>query len=143
MTDFTRRQSFAVLAGGGAVIGAAGVGAFGAEPDFARSILHRVIGDFQMPEQEFARFVSDLQSATGTVARAKRTMLRAAAAQDLAPVPNRPFRLAEKLEEYERKVVTNFVTRTNYLRIDSRTEQVAFLGQSDSCISPFAKFDLT
>lgn len=50
-----------------------------------------------------------------------------------------PQRIGREFEEYERRVVTTFVTQTDYLSADPVAQNVRFIG-GEACASPFARF---
>ncbi|MEZ0497952.1 hypothetical protein [Sphingomonas sp. IW22] len=141
MPGLTRRQSIVALAGSGLAAGAFGFGLYGDEQGLVRAILDRVIGPFRMSDDDFTAFFDDLSADSSPVDRAKFTVYRAVSAIGTDELPGEPMRLSERVEVYERKVVTQFITRTDYARIDPRTDPVSFIG-ANPCSSPFAQFDI-
>ncbi|WP_325284193.1 hypothetical protein, partial [Sphingomonas sp.] len=108
--------------------------------DLVRSILNRVVGPFQMSDDDFTAFFDNLAENGSPVDRAKFTVYRAVAAIGADEFPREPTRLGERVDVYERKVVTQFITHTDYARIDPQSDPVSFIG-TNSCSSPFARFD--
>lgn len=143
MRKLTRRQSIAALAGGGVAMGALGIGLYASdEPGLVRSILGRAVGPFDMQEGDFSAFVADLDSEWGWTADAGFALFRLASAADPDVLLSySPSAFRGLFEKYERKVVTNFLTRTDYLQIDPRTRKVSFIGDA-GCRSPYARFEL-
>lgn len=140
MPRLTRRQSIAAVIGGG-VVGLAGLGILGGrETGLIDSILRRAVGPYRMADDQFAAFVADLATPQGAAARAKFALYRAVSATD----PDTLLRLApasigDKYAMYERRVVTNFLTRTDYLTVGS-TGTTTFISEA-ACRNPFAKLD--
>lgn len=140
MPRMTRRQSIAALVGGG-VVGFVGLGFVGGrEAGVIDSILRRVVGPYRMEDDQFAAFVADLATPQGAAGRAKFALYRAVSASD----PNTllryvPGSIGDKYAMYERRVVTNFLTRTDYLTVGP-TGTTTFNSES-ACRNPFAKLD--
>lgn len=145
MRHLTRRQSIAALAGGGLAVGTAGAGLLASdEAGLVQSILHRAVGRFDMPEAQFSAFVSDLGSGREWADSGRFALFRAISATGPdAVLPGGPEKLRDRFETYERTVVTNFLTRTDYAKIDPRKEKVSFIGDAGGCSSPYARFDFT
>lgn len=145
MRSLTRRQSIAALAGGGLAIGTVGVGLLASdETGLVRSILQRSVGRFNMPEAQFSAFVSDLGSGDGWADSGRFTLFRTISSTDPdMMLSHGPAKVRDRFHSYERAVVTNFLTRTDYLKIDPRKENVSFVGDTGACNSPFARFDFT
>lgn len=143
MARLTRRQSLAALIGGGAAVSVLGAGMFGGEANLVRSILSRVIGPFTMSDVDLSSFIADLETKRGTASEAKFALFRALSLSGPENMlPYAPAGLRDRFESYERQVVTNFMTRTDYVQIDPKTQHVSFVGDA-SCHSPFAVFDRT
>jgi len=143
MPRLTRRQSIAAVAGGGVAVGLGGLGLLSSrEGDLVDSILRRVVGPYRMKDEEFTRFVADLGTAPGYGGRAKVSMFRAVAATDPDTVLRiAPSAFGRKYEDYERRVVTGFLTRTDFLAVGPQ-QPATFIGEP-GCRNPFARFDMT
>ncbi len=142
MRMFTRRQSIATLVGGGVAAGALGLGLHVSDKaDLIRLILGRVVGPFEMHVGDFSAFVADLNTGQGWAGGAKVAIFRAilSAGPDTL-LSHIPWILRERFDMYERKVVTNFLTRTDYVQVDPREKNISFVGDA-GCSSPFARFD--
>lgn len=141
MPELTRRQIFAGIAVSGAVI--AGGGSIGLMQDhraeLVRDILRRSVGDFRMADDQFAALLDEIDQPFAP-SRQRLAFYRAATVAGPAPLREwGPQRIGREFEEYERRVVTTFVTRTDYLAADPMTQTVRFVG-GEACASPFARF---
>lgn len=141
MPELTRRQIFAGIAVSALVI--AGGGTIGIMQDhraeLVRDILRRTVGDFRMADDQFAAMLDDIDQPFAP-SRPRLAFYRATSVA--GPEPLRewgPQRIGREFEEYERRVVTVFVTRTDYLSADPAMQNVRFIG-GDACSSPFARF---
>ena len=141
MPSLTRRQSMAALVSGGVVTALAGVSLFaGEEEKLIGSIIHRVVGSYRMNEEQFTTFVADLDTKKGSAAHAKFALYRAFAATEPDTLLRfAPTGMRDNYNSYERRVVTNFLTRTDYLSVGAERE-ASFSGEA-ACRNPFAKFD--
>ncbi|MBD8678337.1 hypothetical protein [Sphingomonas sp. CFBP 13720] len=140
MPRMTRRQSIATIIGGG-VVGLAGLGFVGGrETGLIDSILRRVVGPYRMDDDQFTAFVADLATPQGAAARAKFALYRAVSVTDPDTLLRfAPTSIGDKYAMYERRVVTNFLTRTDYLTVGP-TGTATFNGEA-ACRNPFAKLD--
>lgn len=140
MPHITRRQSIAGLLGGGAV-GIVGLGFLaGREGDLIDSILRRSVGPYRMEKDQFDAFVADLDTPRFPATPARFALYRAVTVTDpdtLLRLP--PASFGEKYFWYERRVVTNFLTRTDFLTTGA-TGTVIF-NEGTACLNPFAKID--
>src|SRR5688572_9216019 len=127
MRMFTRRQSIAALVGGGLAAGGLSLGFHVSDKaDLIRSILGRAVGPFEMHNADFSAFVAELDTEQGWAGGAKVAMFRAIlSAGPETLLSHSPSGLRERFEMYERKVVTNFLTRTNYLQVDPREKNIS------------------
>jgi len=139
MPTLSRRRLVAAV-GGASVATVAGVGvAVSGEKALVASIISRVIGPHGLSDEDFTAFVADLRTYKSSAARAKFALYRAFSETDpdtllrFAPVSFR-----DQYAAYERRVVTNFLTRTDYL-FPGKKVQTTFL-TAVGCRNPFAKF---
>ena len=141
MRSFTRRQTIAALLGGSAVAGALTVGIrFSDERHFVRAMVERGVGPFRMEDTQFVAFVEDLHFGDEWRDKARLGAFTLLSVSGGALVPHAPGDLGGKYERLERLVVTNFLTRTDYLQIDNKAQAVTFVGDN-GCSNPFAVFD--
>ena len=142
MHGLTRRQTIAALLGGSAAVGALAMGVrISDEGSFVRSVVERVVGPFRMEETQLAAFLDDLRIGDGWRDKARVGAFAMLSVSGGALVPHAPGGIGEKHQRFERRVVTNFLTRTDYLQIDPTAQAVSFVGES-GCSNPFALFDL-
>lgn len=142
MHGLTRRQTIAGLLGGSAVVGALAVGVRLSDGDrFVRSVVERVVGPFRMEETQFVAFVDDLRIGESWRDKARVGAFNVLSVSGGALAPHAPGDMGGKHQRFERQVVTNFLTRTDYLQIDPTAQAVSFVGES-GCSNPFAVFDL-
>lgn len=144
MVSLTRRQSIFAIAAVGSSVAFAGVGfLISKESSIVESIIRRRVGDFQMDDEQLTALVDHLRSTLGTPGQAKTLFYRMVTATDPDTLLRwAPGRAADPFHDYERRVVTAFITRTNYLKRASPTEAITFIA-SDACTSPFAKFKMS
>lgn len=141
MPSLTRRQALAGIAAAGGV--AAIGGGLTMLPDhragLARDILHRSVGNFRMADDQFAALLDEIDKPFAP-SQQRLAFYRAANAAGSDRVLGLvPARIGEEFAEYERRVVTAFITRTDYLAVDPAVQEVRFVG-GEACASPFARF---
>ncbi len=142
MPALTRRQTIAALLGGGAAVGALAMGMHLSDRgNFIRSTVERVVGPFRMEDAQFAAFVDDLRIGDGWRDKARTGAFTLLSVSGGALAPYAPGDMGGKHQRFERQVLTNFLTRTDYLQIDPTTQAVSFVGDN-ACSNPFAVFDL-
>lgn len=142
MPALTRRQTIAgIAATGGLVVvgGGAGLLAQDNRTALARSIIERSFGPFRMADDQFAALIADVEG-TYPPSRKRYAFYRAAT----MAVPERalayaPGGLGEDLAQYERRVVSAFMTRTDFLSRRDEQAKLSFVG-GEACTSPFARF---
>lgn len=141
MAHITRRQSIAALVLGGGVA-AAGLGLIvGGEEALVASIVRRVVGPYKMSGREFGAFMRDLDTPVGSAARVKFALYRTFSATEPDTLLRfAPTGIKDGFSTYERRVVTNFLTRTDYLAV-GKDKEVTFNGEA-GCRNPFAKLDV-
>lgn len=129
------------IVGGFAAASGTGLYLWGAdEKDTVRSIINRLVGDFRMSDSHFAAFLDHLDTHEGRMGEMKFIAYRGIS--DLDPdnsLSVLPGRFETLYEDYERKVLSEFLTHTDYLQINPETESVAFIA-GEACINPFAVF---
>lgn len=109
--------------------------------DMLRAWLREMIGPYRMSEAEFEKFRQGViarygmpnRMITSAVVAAERT--GTASLIDLASDS-----AASRYERLKRNVLTEFLTKTDYLSGGAETE-LSYLGDRP-CVSPFARFDL-
>lgn len=106
--------------------------------DLVRDIIRRAFGDFRMADDQFALLLADIDKPFAP-SRQRLAFYRAANLTS----PDRvkalaPANIGREFEEYERRVVTAFATRTDHLA-NPKTQPVRFVGDA-ACASPFARF---
>jgi hypothetical protein len=141
MPALTRRQTLAGIAatGGVAAVGGGILWPQDHRGEVVRGILHRSFGKFRMDDGQFAALLEDIEEPFAPSHR-RHAFYRAANA--LAPdraLALAPGRIGEEFDQYERRTVTAFMVRTDFLAIDPATQNVRYLG-TDACTSPFARF---
>jgi len=142
MPFLTRRQTIAGIAatGGVAALGGGVAMVHDHRPDLVRSILNRSLGDFRMADDQFAALLAEIDKPFAPSSQRIAFYRAAAATGRNGLIGLVPARIGEEFEEYERRVVTTFMTRTDFLAINPLREEVRFVG-GDTCTSPFARFD--
>lgn len=141
MPSLTRRQTIAGVAATGAL--AALGGGLVLLPDhragLVRDILRRSLGDFRMADDQFAALLDAIDKPFAP-SRQRLAFYRAATATSPEQIMGMaPGLIGEEFAAYERRVVTAFVTRTDFLAVDPRRQAVSFV-DTDACTSPFASF---
>lgn len=141
MPVLTRRQTLAGIAATGGVVALGG--GIGLLQDhraaLVRDILRRSVGDFRMADDHFAALLDDIDEPFAP-SRLRLAFYRAATftGPDEQLMGLAPARIAADFEQYERRVVTAFMTRTDYLAVDPTAQPVRFIGGS-ACVNPFAR----
>jgi len=144
MTELRRRTLLAGLGVGAlGIVGFAGLEMTSSETELVRSILDRLVGPFNMRKPQFDSFVSDLDTYRGRAGDLKMSGYRALSSGYLQWAPDVvPDRIGDEYDRYERKVLTNFLVRTDYLQLGNpQTDFVTMIGEAP-CRSPFAQFDM-
>jgi hypothetical protein len=140
MPGLTRRQSIATLAIGGGAVGLAGI-VMEDDARFIRSVLTRAFGKFRMADDQFSAFVVDFRHDDRDRPTGALAVMHGLSSVGVDRLPGQSFELMQDARAYERRVVTHFVTRTDYTMIDPGADMVNFTGKSGGCVSPFARFD--
>lgn len=141
MPALTRRQTLAGIAatGGIAAVGGGILWQQDHRGEVVRGILRRNFGDFRMNDVQFAALLEDIEEPFAPSHR-RHAFYRAANAPGFdRALALAPGRIEEEFGEYERRTVTAFMLRTDFLAIDPATQSVRYLG-TDACTSPFARF---
>lgn len=140
MSGITRR---AALLGAGAAALTAGVAgvALWDEHDLIRDTLHRMIGPFSIDDADMQAFSRDY-AALGPLPRGLTAdAVSAAQAAGLLPLA---AKADDRLEAFQRGVLTAFVLGTDYLEIENPAhEPLHYIGsfRDRACANPFARFD--
>ena len=136
---FSRR---AILIGTATLSGGAALGLISvSDVHFLKAMLRRLLGNFQMREDDFADFAADFKVAFPDYVSVR---IRIAELGRTAPILLKlaPARYGVSVELFERRVLTNFMLTTNFLTIkDSTLESVDYYGQQQACNNPFARFE--
>lgn len=140
MVEITRRQGLAGLGAGAAVAAWFGWGVAADEGVLIRRIIERSVGPFTMDAPRFQDFLYDFRDTYGRQNRLKVAAFQAlpgagASAERLVPAKVQDLKAA-----FERKVVTHFLTRTDYLRITNPSQGINLVLEI-GCSSPFARFE--
>jgi hypothetical protein len=145
VNKLTRRGMIAGSATLAAVAALGGIGLLRFDKvDTCRTALTRLIGPFAMDRDAFASFVTDFLRVDQTLMGMRGGLMRAGEFTGLLPrlAGSLPAASAEQVEQFERKLLTQFVLTTNYLQLDDpRTERIDYVGPLDACGNPFARFD--
>ncbi len=144
MSGITRRNA---LLGAGAAALAIGFGgiAIRDESDLIRDTLRRLVGPFRIGDADMAAFTRDF-SVVGPLPRGMMAgAVGAVQTAGLLPVAIRAGGGAgDKIEEFQRGVLTAFVMGTDYFDLDApEQDELHYLGpfNTRACASPFARFD--
>jgi hypothetical protein len=127
------------IAGGAAGIAVAAAGATIVLPsqiDFARLLLGRAIGAFDMPDKELALLLEAFHRQRELAYGLKADLWGVATrlgARALLPRSHR-----EALEDQQRRLLAFFMLSTDYLDPE-RKGAVAYLDRGEACTSPFAR----
>lgn len=137
----TRRQSMAALIAGGTAAAWYGFGVAANEGNLIRHILDRSVGSFLMNASQFDGFMSDFHHTYGGQNKAKLAGFRLFSATGAVGSRLAPMAVQDRYASFERKVITHFLTRTDFLKVKrgGETNFVADIG----CTSPFARFELS
>lgn len=121
--------------GGLAALGGAAY-AYRSPDDFIPGVLHALVGDYEMDPEQERRFVESFIEAYGEtklIALTGLYRLRAASGLGTAFVD-------QEIERFERQLVTDFMTTTDYLRQPREgNPPVIYLGRFP-CRNPYARF---
>jgi hypothetical protein len=135
VAELTRRT---VLAGlGVSALSATGLATF----ETASSEAGLVRSNMRQPD--FEAFVLDLDTYRGSAGSLKMAAYRMLSSDETQWASGLVSeRIGEGYERYERKVLTNFLVKTDYLRLaDPEAEFASMIGDGP-CQSPFARFDM-
>lgn len=128
------------VAGGGAV-----ALRFSGREELVRSVLGRLIGPFAMADADFARMVAAIDKRTGFPQGYKLRLVSALERAGWADevMAKAPAGIRDDFEMLERSILTEFVTKTTFLRDETAGRaSIAYLGRQP-CSSPFADFSMT
>lgn len=126
-----------------AVVATGGIAAISAD-DACRAVLTRLIGPFQMDRAQFDSFVTDFRNEHGFLEGILGRALAIGQVTGIAPlaVGSLPLTVEERLERFERILLTSFLFNTNYLQLENpRAERIEYVGKISACGNPFARFD--
>jgi hypothetical protein len=148
MTELPNMNRRAVLVGSVAtafMAAGAGLAAYGpTSVDTFHAILRRLIGPFQMPDQEFSQFVEDFQSASMQLGRLENGAIWFAEKLAMAQLSMQAgLPGTEKFRLLERELLTEFVLATGVAPDPSNQRAMRYSGLFDaqSCFNPFAQFE--
>lgn len=140
MVAITRRQGLAALVAGGAAAAWFGWGVAADEGALIRRIIERSVGPFTMNPSQFDEFLYDFHDTYGGQNRIKVAAFRMLSAAGGSGARLVPVEVQDRHAGFERKVVTHFLTRTDYLKSDETAREVSFVPDI-GCSSPFARFE--
>lgn len=106
-----------------------------------RSVIERGVGPFKMSNSEFSAFIDDLKINASWADRARFGAFAALSLGDGKIASYGPNSVRDKFEMFERKTVTHFLIRTDFLQIEPSKSQVSFVGDN-GCSSPFANLEI-
>jgi hypothetical protein len=127
------------------MVAGSGFAAFGPNSnDTFYAILRRLIGPFQMPDQEFGQFVEDFQAASMQLGSLENGAVWIA--EKLGGVqPSIHVGVAgtNKLKSLERVLLTEFALATGIAADPANRQSMRYSGlfAAHSCSNPFARFD--
>ncbi len=129
--------------------GAAGIAAFGAiglvgysDSDIVRSTLRRLIGGFRMNDADLEAFTRDFRSDFLAFDGMKAHLIRLSEFSGITPIAAKtaPGPIADRIENFERALLTNFVMTTDFLETHGGNGgRLTYRGQSHACNNPFAR----
>ncbi len=133
------RRTF--LAGTAATISLAALGSaaivFEDSYSFIPDMLHTLVGDYRMDAAQEEQFIADLAETYGAeklTAFAGLYRLRAGTGLGTEYTD-------EKVDDYERRILTDFLTSTDYLsKQDQAVPEISYRGLRQPCSNPYAKF---
>lgn len=109
-------------------------------PGLLRRILHRHLGPFEMANEQFARFVEDLEDRLALPSAIESDILYAIELLPGDPGSILPMRIEGRREQMERHLLTEFMLGTG-LREEPRGRVLSYSEQTDisACGNPFAQ----
>lgn len=133
-----RRQFLAFSAAG---LGVAALGSaalvYEDREDFVIRLVRQYIGDFQMDPEQQQRFVSDVTARYGDVSTA--ALIGFHRIRDYTGLGI--GYTDQRVDWFERRVVSEFITSTDYLRKQNEANPtVSYFGVDTPCINPYAQF---
>lgn len=134
------RRTFLALSAAGVSVAALGSAAvvFEDSHSFIPALLREYIGDYQMDEEQERAFVeafSEDYGAEKLIAVIGLYRIRSGTGLGTGYTNG-------KVDEFERKLVTDFLVTTDYLRKQNEPDaQVTFVGFRMPCTNPYATFD--
>lgn len=141
MSGITRRS--ALLGAGSAALAAGFAGiALRNEDDLIHATLHRLLGPFRIDKTDMAAFSRDFAN-IGPLPRGLAADA-VGAVQMSGVLPVVIGAVGAKIEDFQRSVLTAFVTGTDYLDLENPAQdKIHYIGPSATraCASPFARFD--
>lgn len=134
-----------ILVGFATVAVAAGAGVMSlSDRGHIRRTLKRLVGPFKMSDEDFNAFVADFRAAEQAPSYLKASVLRSLELIGMGPTISKSgvSKLADHQIEFERSLLTAFVTRTDYTFFEHpEAETITYLGSMTVCLNPFANFD--
>ena len=140
MVAITRREGLAGLAAGGVAAAWFGWRAAADESALIRRVIERSVGPFAMDEPQFLDFLDDFHDTYGGQNKFKVAAFRVLSSTGMPAEHLLPLKVQDMKTTLERKVVTHFLTRTNYLQRENPSQMIE-LAADVGCSSPFARFE--
>ncbi|UAW99183.1 twin-arginine translocation signal domain-containing protein [Halopseudomonas nanhaiensis] len=133
------RRQFLTLSAAGVTVAALGSAAwlYEDEQDYVLGLVRQYIGDFRMEQAQRKRFVDDVTARYGDLKTAMLVGLHKVRDHTGAGIDYTD----ERVEWFERRIVTEFITSTDYVRKQGENNPtLTYLGIHTPCTNPFARF---
>lgn len=141
MAKVTRRQIIVgatvtgaiLLAGGGVVV------AEDHRSELPREIIIKSVGHLNMPDDQFAPMLDEIYRPFQPSMQRLAFYRSVLTAGPIALNQIKSHRIGDEFEKLQRRVLTEFYTKTDYLSTYDSSGPVSYLG-ANACSSPFANF---
>lgn len=133
------RRQFLVFSAAGLSVAALGSAALVYEDseDFVIGLVRQYVGDFQMEPEEQQRFVEDVTARYGDISTAALIGFHRIRDHTGLGIDYTD----QRVDWFERRVVTEFITSTDYLqKQDEANPKLTYMGIDIPCTNPYAQF---
>ncbi|MBI1687011.1 hypothetical protein [Caulobacter hibisci] len=109
------------------------------EEDLVLSVLHRLVGPFEMSRENLTALTQEVKLPAPLKSSVLATVEQLGGAGALKKASSGAN---ESIVDIERRALTEFITKTDYLRREAPSDPVLYKG-FQSCTNPYAKFDFS
>ena len=140
----TRRTLLAATIGTGGMAMASVVSTtYVSDSDLLQMTLHRLVGELEMTEADWTSFTADFKTIFPTFTGLRADLMSLLELSGTISMFSETLpTVADKIESFERALLTNFLMSTDYLQASKAPKplRVSYYGVQKACANPFAEF---